>query len=84
MDRKVLAGIGVLLVVLAGFFTLNLGVLTSPQSDLKNIGHNANMQSCKETRRSMCVDGEITESDYPDSCFENGENILENPYQCPQ
>jgi hypothetical protein len=85
MDRRILIAVGVLaLASVVGYFALNLGVMTDSQDDLQNTANSANQQSCETVKKNYCAMGEVTESDYPDNCFEDGEHVLEDPYQCPQ
>ena len=83
MSRKLIAA---LLVVLIGIPVLYFGATTlfmsSSQDDISDNAESASVASCEQIKQSSCATGEVTESDYPDSCFQNGEHVLENPYQC--
>lgn len=83
--KKIMAGLVIAVICFAtAYFALGFHKMSQNQSDLKDLSESSNLQSCKDIRKNVCVVGDgITESDYPESCFENGENILENPYECP-
>jgi len=41
------------------------------------------IQSCTSMKQAMCQTTEsVTGSEYPDSCFSDGEHILDQPYTC--
>lgn len=84
MKKEIAAGLVIVLIsVVTGYFGLGFHQMSDTQNELNDVSDSANLQSCKDIRKNVCLTGEVTESDYPDSCFNNGENILENPYQCP-
>lgn len=85
MKKEIIAGLVIAVVcITTGYFALGAHKTSQTQSQLNDFSDSANLQSCKDIRRSICTSrGETAEADYPDSCFNNGENILENPYQCP-
>ena len=85
MKKEIAAGLVIVLIsVVTGYFGLGFHQMSETQNELNDVSDSANLQSCKDIRKNVCLtNDEITESDYPDSCFNNGENILENPYQCP-
>jgi hypothetical protein len=83
MSRELIA---VILVVLIGIPVIYFGATTlfmsSSQGDVADTADSANIASCEQIKQSQCTTGSISESDYPDSCFQNGEHVLEDPYRC--
>lgn len=82
--KKLFLGVVIALILIStGYFAYGLFISSQTQGELENGSDTTNVQTCISTKESICqLDGEIAESDYPDSCFENEENILENPYEC--
>lgn len=82
--KKILAIILAIAVLGAGgYFTYKFIVVSETQEKLSDTVDESTLQSCKSTKQSVCMmNGEVTEENYPDSCFQNGENILEDPYTC--
>jgi hypothetical protein len=85
MKKEIVAGLVIVLIsVVTGYFGLGLHQTSETQDNLNDFSDSTNLQSCKDMRKSVCLTSDqIAESDYPESCFKNGENILQNPYQCP-
>lgn len=83
--KKMLLILGVAIVLLIGGLLVSKFVATSEtQEGLRDAADSASLQSCKDIRKNICLTSNtITEADYPESCFNSGENILEDPYQCP-
>lgn len=70
--------------LVAGYYAFDLDTIWETQKNLDETADKADLQTCREIRESTCMTAEnITEDDYPGSCFQNGEHILEGPYQCP-
>lgn len=81
MNRTYIIG-GLVLVVLVGAVGL-LSPIIGQQDATADTFDQAQIQSCESTKQTMCqTSGSVNESDYPDSCFSNGEHILEQPYTC--
>lgn len=83
MTKKLIAAI---LAVLIGLPALYFGATTlfisGSQDDISDTAEETNIASCEQIKQSSCATGEVTESDYPDSCFQEGQHVLGNPYQC--
>lgn len=83
MWKKVAAVvIFVLLVLIAGYATLTVFTVSESQEDVSNSASGVQSVTCEKVKEQRCLNGNVSKSDYPDSCFQNGEHILENPYQC--
>jgi len=85
MKKLLIAGILIVSITATiGYFGLGFNQVSQNQQALDDTANSANLESCESTKRTMCQVGQdLSESDYPESCFENGENIVEDPYQCP-
>lgn len=85
MDRKLILGLGIVSVlVIAGVFSLRLNDASEAQENLGDTTENADLQACRDIRENACLTSDtLSESDYPESCFDDGEHVLEAPYQCP-
>lgn len=81
MNRTYIIG-GLVLMVLVGAVGL-LSPIMGQQDATADTFDQARIQSCESTKQTMCQTADtVTEEDYPDSCFSNGEHILEQPYTC--
>lgn len=83
MSRKLIA---VVLAVLIGIPVLYFGAtvlfMSSGQGTMSDMADSSNIEQCEQIKESRCAVGSISEESYPSSCFQNGEHVLENPYQC--
>jgi hypothetical protein len=84
-------GLGILIAVgliVAGYFGIGMQEPSTPSNDIDTAAEAANMQACQRIKDNLCLENRrgnnINKSDYPDSCFTNGENIVENPYTCQE
>lgn len=83
MSRKLIAAVLVVLIgVPALYFGATVLFMSSGSDAMDDVGDNSNVASCEAIKTNQCMSGSVSESDYPDSCFQNGEHVLDNPYQC--
>lgn len=81
MNRTYIIG-GVVLVAVIGVAALTLPMFGA-QSEQADFFSQVQVQQCESTKQSVCAtDGTINASDYPDSCTQNGEHALDQPYTC--
>lgn len=83
MSRKLIAAIlAVLIGVPALYFGATMIFMSSSSDAMGDIADESTMNTCEQVKSNMCAMGGVSESDYPDSCFQNGEHVLDDPYQC--
>jgi hypothetical protein len=71
------------LICVGGYFAYSTFVMSETQGDISDTANQANINSCKSMKQTLCTSqGSISEDDYSQSCFQNGEHILDNPYTC--
>lgn len=83
MDRTkaivIVIGIAIL-----GYAAHDLATISDQQEDLSETADQQNLAMCEDIRQQACLQGEVTQEDYPDSCFEDSQHILDDPYTCPE
>lgn len=83
MNRKLVLGVlAVAVVIVGGYIALTTFTVSESQGEISDTADSTTVSTCQSTKQSMCATGSVSESDYPDSCFQNGEHVLDNPYQC--
>lgn len=83
MNKVLIGVVAAILLAGIGFGVLQLTSIIGTQDKLQETLSDSRIQSCQSTKQNLCAMGsEISEDSYPDNCFESGEHILDNPYQC--
>lgn len=82
MERTKVLAI-VLGVAILGYAAHDLATINRKQNELSDMANEQTIAMCEDVRQQVCLQGRITESDYPDGCFEDGQHILDEPYTCP-
>ncbi len=83
--RRLLIAVGVIVVLIIGYFAFQTFLIASSGQQTEEFFSQTSLTQCEQTKRRVCNEqGSIGEVDYPDSCFRDGEHILDTPYTCPE
>lgn len=83
MKKVLLILLAIAIVGAGSYFVYSTFVVSETQQDLSENVDDVAVQTCQSTKESTCaLDNTVSEEDYSENCFENGEHILEDPYTC--
>lgn len=85
MDTRRAAAIlaGITIAAILGTLGYQMAVISGQQDDVGEFSDQQTVALCEDIREQTCLNREITQGDYPDSCFVDGEHVLDEPYSCP-
>ena len=83
MKKILLILLAIGMIGVGSYFAYTTFVVSETQEGLSENVDDVSVQSCQSTKESTCaLEDTVSQEDYSENCFENGEHVLENPYTC--